>query len=41
MEEVVNEILDVLGGHKECHVGIVDWLGKLESDGLLGKFLKI
>jgi broad-specificity NMP kinase len=40
-EEVVSEILDVLGGHKRCHVGIVDWLGKLESEGLLEEFLKI
>ena len=41
VEEVISDILDVLGGHKECHVGIVDWLGKLESEGLLGEFLKI
>jgi adenylate kinase len=41
VEEVVSEILDVLSGHKECHVGIVDWLGKLENDGLLEEFLKI
>jgi adenylate kinase len=41
VKEVISEILDVLGGHKECHVGIVDWLGKLESEGLLGEFLKI
>jgi adenylate kinase len=41
VEEVVSEILDVLGGHKECHVGVVDWLGKLESEGLLGELLKI
>jgi adenylate kinase len=41
VEEVISEILDVLGGHKECQVGIVDWLGKLESEGLLGEFLKI
>jgi adenylate kinase len=41
VEEVINEILDVLGGHKECHVGLVDWLGKLEGEGLLGEFLKI
>jgi adenylate kinase len=41
VEEVVSEILSVLSGHKKCHVGIVDWLGKLESDGLLGEFLKI
>jgi adenylate kinase len=41
VEEVVSEILDALSGHKECHVGIVDWLGKLENDGLLEEFLKI
>ena len=41
VEEVVSEILGVLGGHKKCHVGIVDWLGKLENEGLLGEFLKI
>jgi adenylate kinase len=41
VKEVISEILDVLDGHKECHVGVVDWLGKLESEGLLGEFLKI
>jgi adenylate kinase len=41
VEEVVSEVLDVLGGHKRCRVGVVDWLGKLESEGLLEEFLKI
>lgn len=41
VEEVVSEILDILGGHKKCRVGIVDWLGKLENEGLLEEFLKI
>jgi adenylate kinase len=41
VEEVVSEILDVLGGHKKCRVGVMDWLGKLESEGLLEEFLKI
>ena len=41
VEEVISEILDVLGGHKECQVGIVDWLGRLESERLLREFLKI
>jgi adenylate kinase len=41
VEEVVNEILDILMGHEKCRVGIVDWLGKLESEGLLKDFLKI
>jgi len=41
VEETVNEILNVLNGSKERHVGVVDWLGKLESEGLLEKFLRI
>jgi adenylate kinase len=41
VEEVVTEILDVLSGCKKCRVGIVDWLATLESEGLLGEFLKI
>jgi adenylate kinase len=41
VEEVVGEILAVLDGHKKCRVGIVDWLGKLETEGLLDEFLKI
>ncbi|MDH7476946.1 MAG: adenylate kinase family protein [Candidatus Bathyarchaeota archaeon] len=40
VEEVVNEILDILMGHEKCRVGVVDWLGMLESKGLLDKFLK-
>jgi adenylate kinase len=40
-EETVDEILDILNGSKECRVGVVDWLGKLESEGLLEKFLRI
>jgi len=40
VEEVVSEILDVLDGHKKCRVGVVDWLGKLENEGLLEEFLK-
>ena len=35
VEETVNEILNVLNGSEECHVGVVDWLGKLESEDLL------
>jgi adenylate kinase len=40
-EKVVNEILNVLNGHKRCLVGIVDWLSKLENEGVLEEFLKI
>ncbi len=41
LEEIVSKILDVLKGSKKCRVGVVDWLGKLESEGLLEEFLKI
>jgi adenylate kinase len=41
VEETVNDILTVLEGRSECHVGIVDWIGKLESQGLLDEYLKI
>jgi adenylate kinase len=39
--EAVEKILSVLNGHKRCYVGIVDWIGKLESEGLLDEYLKI
>lgn len=39
--ETVGEILDVLNGSKKCRVGVVDWLGKLESEGVLEEFLRI
>jgi len=41
VEKTVSEIFDVLEGHKKCRVGVVDWLGKLETEGLLSEFLKI
>ncbi|MDH5754968.1 MAG: adenylate kinase family protein [Candidatus Bathyarchaeota archaeon] len=41
VEEIVGEILDILNGSKKCRVGVVDWLGKLDSEGLLGEFLRI
>jgi len=41
VEDAANEVMDVLSGCKECRVGIVDWLGKLESEGLLEEYLKI
>jgi len=41
VEEIVDEILEILNGSKECGVGVVDWLDKLESEGLLEEFLRI
>jgi adenylate kinase len=40
VEAVVEEALLVLEKKQECRVGVVDWLGKLEKEGKLGKFLK-
>jgi adenylate kinase len=40
-EMVLKEILAVLHDNSKCRVGIVDWLGKLENEGLLDEFLKI
>lgn len=41
VEDVASEILEVLKGSKKCRLGIVDWLGKLESEGMLEEFLRI
>jgi broad-specificity NMP kinase len=40
-EEIADEILEIMSNPSRCCVGIVDWLGKLESEGLLDEFLKI
>ena len=40
-KEVVAEILNIMKDPQKCCVGIVDWLGKLESEGVLDEFLKI
>jgi len=40
VEEVVGEILDVLEKRKNCFVGIVDWMGTLEVEGILDEYLK-
>ena len=40
VEEVVEDIILVLEGKRECKVGTVDWLGKLDEEGRLHKFLK-
>lgn len=39
-ENVAREILDVLNGLRECRIGIVDWLSKLETEGKLEEYLK-
>lgn len=37
----VDELLDVLRSRSNCCVGIVDWLGKLEREGLLDQYLRL
>jgi adenylate kinase len=41
VENVVTEILAVLGSRKKCRVGCVDWLGMLETQGVLDDYLKV
>lgn len=41
VEHVVNEILRIMSGSAKCRVGIADWLGRLEREGLLDEYLRI
>ena len=41
VEEVVAEIMEILNGRKKCRVGCVDWLGMLETQDILGEYLKV
>jgi adenylate kinase len=37
--DVAEEIEEILNSEKKCQVGLVDWLGKLNSEGNLDKYL--
>jgi adenylate kinase len=41
VESVVTEILAILASRKKCRVGCVDWLGILETQGILDEYLKV
>lgn len=41
VDETVKEILSLLRNPSRCCVGIVDWLGKLEKEGLLDEYVKL
>jgi len=41
VKETVDEIMVLLDDPARCQVGIVDWLGKLEGEGMLDKYLKV
>jgi adenylate kinase len=40
-ENVAREIIAVLDSRKKCLAGCVDWLGMLETRGLIGEYLKV
>lgn len=40
VKEVVEKVLNILGGQEEVKVGKIDWLRRLEEDGRLIKLLK-
>jgi len=40
VEDVVEEIVQILEGKSKCRVGLVDWLGRLESEGRLDEYLE-
>jgi adenylate kinase len=40
-ENIVTDALAVLKGQKKCRVGIVDWLGMLETQGILDEYLRV
>lgn len=40
VNDVAKEILDILKERRKCYVGIVDWLGKLENEGILDEYLR-
>jgi adenylate kinase len=41
VEDIVQEILLLRDNPGNCQVGIVDWLGKLEAEGVLDDYLRI
>jgi broad-specificity NMP kinase len=41
VEETVEQILFLLRNPGKCCVGVVDWLGKLEKEGLLDEYVKL
>jgi adenylate kinase len=41
IEEVVGDILAILGNRKKCRVGGIDWLGMLEREGKVEEYLRL
>jgi len=40
IEAVADEIVKILAGKTECRKGIVDWMRKLQHEGLLDEYLR-
>ena len=40
VQEVVLDIIEILEKRKSCQVGQIDWMGTLESEGVLDQYLK-
>jgi broad-specificity NMP kinase len=41
VKKTVEQILFLLRNPAKCQVGVVDWLGKLENEGLLDEYVKL
>lgn len=40
VDDSVNDIISILQSGKKCAVGVVDWIGKLEGEGVLDEYLR-
>ena len=40
VDATVGHVLSILRGNSRCSVGIVDWLGRLEAEGTLKRYLQ-
>ena len=41
VEDITSEVIAILDSRKKCHVGGVDWLGMLETQGILDEYLRV
>ncbi len=40
LDDTAREVLEIIEGRRACYSGCVDWLGALESQGILDEFLR-
>ena len=41
VEDVASEVTAILDNRKKCRAGCIDWLGMLETQGILDEYLKV